>query len=95
MTELKARLRAMAVECLGVEPDKIADDTLLFTDHGDRANPGGIGDSLDRTDFAMMVEDAFDLDIPDADDKGACATINSMAAYLEKRGVVAGSAGAA
>lgn len=87
MSDLKARLRAMAAECLGVDPDTIADDTLLFTDHGDRANPGGIGDSLDRTDFAMMVEDAFDIEIPDADDKTAAATLNSMAVYLEARGV--------
>lgn len=87
MSDLNARLRALAAECLGVEPDTIADDTLLFTDHGDHANPGGLGDSLDRTEFAMMVEDEFGIDIPDADDKGACASIESMKAYLDNLGV--------
>jgi acyl carrier protein len=65
MQEIKDRLVAIMTEQFGVSiAEAAADGGEIFANHG-RGWAAGALDSLDKVEFAMAVEDEFDVEIPD------------------------------
>lgn len=57
--ELVEKITAVVVEKLGVEADKVNNDSSFVDDLG--------ADSLDRVELVMALEDEFDIEIPEED----------------------------
>ena len=72
--EVKARIKEMLCERLGIEPDLLGYDTVLFND--------GIGlDSIDSLEIISGIDDLFGVDMTGAD-REHFQTINALAAYV-------------
>lgn len=63
--DTETRLRALLVEHLCVEPERITPDARLGPDLG--------CDSLDSVEITMLVEDAFEIEFTDDEADGAFA----------------------
>lgn len=83
MDELLDKVRQMAGEVLGRDPDRIGNDDHLF-DADDEVNHGG--DSLDRADLAMALEQEFELDLPGDDIRAHFTTVRTIATYVASKG---------
>ena len=57
MATKEDKLRTLFVEHLGVDADKVVDDAHLFDDLG--------GDSLDRVEIGMAIEEDFNIEVTD------------------------------
>lgn len=68
-----AQLRRIIAEQLGVDPDKITDQTSFVNDLG--------ADSLDTVELVMELEEEFDVHIPD-DAAEKLQTIGDVIRYL-------------
>jgi acyl carrier protein len=68
-----ARLRQIIAEQLGIDPDKVTDETSFVNDLG--------ADSLDTVELVMVLEEEFDVDIPD-DVAENLQTIGDVIRYL-------------
>ena len=73
---LSERLRGLMAEQLGVEPSEMRPDSNILEDLG--------ADSLDVVEMVMAIEDAFDIEIDDADAE-AMRTVADVEAYVAKR----------
>lgn len=69
------RLRRLLVEHLGVEPEQV---TAAATLHEDLS-----ADSLDVYEIVMAIEDAFALEITDAEAE-ACKAVSDILALLDR-----------
>ena len=80
--DLKKRLKRMIVEELNIEdvvPDQIEDDEPLF------GKKLGL-DSIDAVEIVFQIEKTFGVAIKDMKEgRPALQSINSLAAYIEKR----------
>ncbi|MGI8982854.1 MAG: acyl carrier protein [Pirellulaceae bacterium] len=54
---VNARMKRIIAEQLGIDPDKITEETSFVNDLG--------ADSLDTVELVMELEEEFDIDIPD------------------------------
>lgn len=57
MSDIAERVKAIVVEHLGVEEDKVTDGASFIDDLG--------ADSLDTVELVMEFEEKFGIDIPD------------------------------
>ena len=75
-TSLDERVFRIIVEQLGARPAQIVPDASFIDDLG--------ADSLAIVQFVMAIEEAFDIEIPDAD-ADQLQTIGDAVAYLQQR----------
>ncbi len=68
------RVKAIVVEQLGVEADRVTPQSKFVEDLG--------ADSLDVVELVMALEEEFDLEIPD-EDAEKIATVGEAAKYIE------------
>jgi acyl carrier protein len=73
--DIPTEVRRILVELLGIEPAKVTDDAMLVGDLG--------ADSLDVVEIAMELEDAFQIEIPDASAE-KFVTVGDVVAYLRQ-----------
>ena len=59
MSDVAEKVKAIVVEHLGVEADKVSDTASFIDDLG--------ADSLDNVELVMEFEQTFDIRIPDQD----------------------------
>lgn len=59
MEELQTRVKRLIAEKLGVEEDKVKNESCFIKDLG--------ADSLDTVELVMALEEEFDMQIPDED----------------------------
>ena len=70
------KVKAIVAESLGVEEEKLTEDTSFKTDLG--------ADSLDLFEMVMAFEDEFDKEIP-TEDLEKLTTIGEVVKYLEAK----------
>ena len=71
-----AKVKAIIINELGVDPEKVTDDASFVDDLG--------ADSLDTVELVMAFEEEFTIDIPD-EDAEQLRTVGEAIAYIEKR----------
>ena len=71
-----AKVKAIIINELGVDPDKVTNDASFVDDLG--------ADSLDTVELVMAFEEEFTIDIPD-EDAEQMRTVGEAIAYIEKR----------
>lgn len=69
------KVKAILVEELGVDEDKVTKDANIIDDLG--------ADSLDVVEMIMALEDAFDITVND-DEAQKLRTVQDVVAYIEK-----------
>ncbi|MDE5642575.1 MAG: acyl carrier protein [Muribaculaceae bacterium] len=74
MSEIADRVKAIIVDKLGVDEDKVTETASFTTDLG--------ADSLDTVELIMEFEKEFDLTIPD-DKAETIQTVGDAVAYIE------------
>jgi acyl carrier protein len=71
-----AKVKAIIINELGVDPEKVTNDASFVDDLG--------ADSLDTVELVMAFEEEFTIDIPD-EDAEQLRTVGEAIAYIEKR----------
>ena len=71
-----AKVKAIIINELGVDPEKVTIDASFVDDLG--------ADSLDTVELVMAFEEEFTIDIPD-EDAEQMRTVGEAIAYIEKR----------
>ena len=71
-----AKVKAIIINELGVDPEKVINDASFVEDLG--------ADSLDTVELVMAFEEEFTIDIPD-EDAEQMRTVGEAIAYIEKR----------
>lgn len=71
-----AKVKAIIINELGVDPEKVINDASFVDDLG--------ADSLDTVELVMAFEEEFSIDIPD-EDAEQMRTVGEAIAYIEKR----------
>ena len=74
--DLSEKLRGLMADQLGVERSEMRLDSDILEDLG--------ADSLDVVEMVMAIEEAFDLEIDDADAE-SMRTVGDVEAYVVKR----------
>ncbi len=74
VNDLSDRIRSMVAEQLGVEPAEVTKDASIFDDLG--------ADSLDVVELVMLLEEAFDIEVPD-DAVEEMRTIGDIQRFVE------------
>ncbi|MCK5740568.1 acyl carrier protein [bacterium] len=75
MSDVRAKVKDVVVEKLGVDPAEVTDDATFVDDLG--------ADSLDTVELIMAFEETFDLEIPD-DEAEKITTVGDAVKYLGK-----------
>lgn len=73
--EITRKVKDIVIEHLGVELDKVKDDSRFIEDLG--------ADSLDTVELVMAFEEEFECDIPD-DASENIRTVNDAVKYLSE-----------
>ena len=73
--ELEKRVKAIVIEKLGVNEGKVTNEALFIDDLG--------ADSLDVMDLVMIIEEKFELEIPD-EDAVKLISVGDAIKYLQK-----------
>ena len=76
MSETADRVKKIVVEHLGVEADKVTEESSFIDDLG--------ADSLDIVELVMEFEKEFNIDIPD-EDAEKLRTVGDAIAYLNQK----------
>ena len=71
-----AKVKAIIINELGVDPEKVTNDASFVDDLG--------ADSLDTVELVMAFDEEFTIDIPD-EDAEQMRTVGEAIAYIEKR----------
>ena len=71
-----AKVKAIIINELGVDPEKVTNDASFVDDLG--------ADSLDTVELVMAFEEEFTIDIPD-EDAEQMRTVGEAIAYIQKR----------
>ncbi len=74
VNDLSDRIQSMVAEQLGVEPAEVTKDASIFDDLG--------ADSLDVVELVMILEEAFDIEVPD-DAVEEMRTIGDIQRFVE------------
>jgi len=74
--ELEKRVKAIVIDKLGVQPEKVTNEALFIDDLG--------ADSLDVMDLVMILEEKLDLEIPD-EDAVKLTSVGAAIKYLRQR----------
>ena len=74
--EIRAKIKQIVVENLGVSEDQVTDDAQFAQDLG--------ADSLDQVELVMSLEEEFGAEIRD-EDADSLNTVGDAIAYIEKR----------
>jgi acyl carrier protein len=72
---IEKKVRDMIVDSLGIDPEKISNDSSFVDDLG--------ADSLDTVELVMAFEEEFGVEIPD-EDAERLLTVGDAIDYLEK-----------
>ena len=72
--DLSDRIQSMVAEQLGVEAAEVTKDASIFDDLG--------ADSLDVVELVMILEEAFDIEVPD-DAVEEMRTIGDVQRFVE------------
>jgi acyl carrier protein len=75
--EIYGKLKELMVDKLGVDEDKIKENSHIIDDLG--------ADSLDVVEFAMGIEDEFNVPKIPQDDIEQLTTVNSIMDYIEEK----------
>ncbi len=75
MSEVAERVKEIVAEQLGVDKDKIKEDSHFVNDLG--------ADSLDTVELVMELEEEFDINIPD-EVAEKIQTVGEAIAHIEK-----------
>jgi len=75
MSDVAEKVKAIVVEHLGVEADKVSDTASFIDDLG--------ADSLDNVELVMAFEEEFGVEIPD-DAAEKIVTVKDAIAFIEK-----------
>ncbi len=75
MSDVAERVKKIAVEHLGVEPEKVVDNANFIDDLG--------ADSLDTVELVMAFEEEFGVEIPD-DAAEKIATVSDAIKYIDE-----------
>ena len=71
--EIKEKIKSIVAEQLGVEKDKIKDDSSFVEDLG--------ADSLDTVELVMALEEELEVEIPD-DEAEKITTVQKAVDYI-------------
>ena len=74
--EIRAKIKKIVVENLGVSEDQVTDDAQFSQDLG--------ADSLDQVELVMSLEEEFGAEIRD-EDADSLNTVGDAIAYIEQR----------
>ncbi len=74
MSDIAERIKAIVVEHLDVEADKVTESASFIDDLG--------ADSLDNVELVMAFEEAFDVEIPD-DAAETIQTVGDAVKFVE------------
>ncbi len=74
VNDLSDRIQSMVAEQLGVEAAEVTKDASIFDDLG--------ADSLDVVELVMILEEAFDIEVPD-DAVEEMRTIGDIQRFVE------------
>lgn len=74
--EIRAKIKKIVVENLGVAEDQVTDDAQFSQDLG--------ADSLDQVELVMSLEEEFGAEIRD-EDADSLNTVGDAISYIEKR----------
>ena len=74
--EIRAKIKSIVTENLGVSEDQVTDDAQFSQDLG--------ADSLDQVELVMSLEEEFGAEIRD-EDADSLNTVGDAIAYIEKR----------
>ncbi|WP_448578056.1 acyl carrier protein [Thermaurantiacus sp.] len=77
MSDIAERVKKIVVEHLGVEPEKVTEDSSFIEDLG--------ADSLDTVELVMAFEDEFGVEIPD-DAAEKIQTVKDAIAFVVEHG---------
>ena len=77
MTEIEAKVKAIIVEKLGVDPEEVVDSANFSNDLG--------ADSLDIVELVMDFEKAFDIEISDEDAGDNISTVGDAIKFIEDK----------
>ena len=75
MSDVAEKVKAIVVEHLGVEADKVSDTASFIDDLG--------ADSLDNVELVMAFEEEFGVEIPD-DAAERILTVKDAVSFLEE-----------
>lgn len=75
--EIYGKLKELMVDKLGVDEDKIGNNSHIIDDLG--------ADSLDVVEFAMGIEDEFSIPKIPQEDIDKLTTVNSILDYIEEK----------
>ena len=75
MSDIADKVKAIVVEHLGVEADKVSDTASFIDDLG--------ADSLDNVELVMAFEEEFGVEIPD-DAAEKIVTVKDAIAFIEE-----------
>ncbi len=76
MNEIKARVKKIVTEQLGVKEEEVTEEASFVDDLG--------ADSLDTVELVMALEEEFEIEIPD-EDAEKIITIKDAMAYVSER----------
>ncbi len=74
--DLLQRIRAIVSEQLGVDASEVTAESFILEDLG--------ADSLDVVELVMAIEDAFDIEVPDAAVE-TLATVGDLESYVSEQ----------
>jgi acyl carrier protein len=77
MSDIAERVKKIVVEHLGVEPEKVTEESSFIEDLG--------ADSLDTVELVMAFEDEFGVEIPD-DAAEKIQTVKDAIAFVVEHG---------
>ena len=75
MSDVAEKVKAIVIEHLGVEADKVTDTASFIDDLG--------ADSLDNVELVMAFEEEFGVEIPD-DAAESILTVKDAVSFLEE-----------
>lgn len=75
MSEVFEKVKAIVIDNLGVDPEKVVPSANFISDLG--------ADSLDQVELVMAFEEAFGIEIPD-DAAEKIVTVEAAVEYIEE-----------